>query len=175
MRILAAAALALVLAGGLPAGELDNFAKHWKVSSDFSLAVAEAMPAADYNFAPNPEEMGFGKLMIHFTGYNNNLFGTVSGIKAPATPEKLASAMKDPKGVFDKDTVVQFMKDSAAFTEKALGEITAAKLDQMFGPQNRQAEGREMLWRGYVHTVHHRGQAEVYLRVKNIKPPGYKF
>ena len=175
MRILAACTLALALAGGMFAGELDNFAKHWKTSSEFSLAVAEAMPAGDYNFAPNAEEMGFGKLMIHFSGYNNTLFGTVSGMKPPVMPEQLAAAMKDPKGVFEKDTVVQFMKASAAFCDKALAGITADKLDQMFGPENRQAAGREFLWRGYVHTVHHRGQAEVYLRVKNITPPGYKF
>ena len=26
-----------------------------------------------------------------------------------------------------------------------------------------------------THTAHHRGQAEVYLRVKGIKPPAYTF
>jgi uncharacterized damage-inducible protein DinB len=175
MRTIPTLMLSLALAAGAFAGELDNFAKHWKTSNEFNIAVAEAMPAPDYNFAPNAEEMGFGKLMIHFAGYNNMLFGAVSGMKPPAVPEKMAAAMKDPKGVFEKEAVVQFLKDSNAFTEKALAEITPDKLDQMFGPEGRQAAGRERLMSGYVHTVHHRGQAEVYLRVKGIKPPSYKF
>jgi hypothetical protein len=39
------------------------FAKHWQISKEFTLAVAEAMPAESYDFKPNPEEMGFGELM----------------------------------------------------------------------------------------------------------------
>jgi hypothetical protein len=31
------------------------FAKHWQISKEFTLAVAEAMPAESYNFKPNPE------------------------------------------------------------------------------------------------------------------------
>ena len=38
---------------------------HWKTSKEFTLAVAEAMPADSYDFKPNPEEMSFGALMIH--------------------------------------------------------------------------------------------------------------
>jgi len=176
MRFLAVSTLLLALAAGIfAADEIPTFAKHWQTSGEFTVAVAEAMPAADFNFAPNPEEMGFGKLMIHVTGYNNMLFATVSGMKAPAMPPALAAAMKDPKGMFDKEATIQFVKDSFAFCAQALGQITPEKMDRMFGPEGRQASGREFLWRGFTHTAHHRGQAEVYLRVKNIKPPGYKF
>jgi uncharacterized damage-inducible protein DinB len=45
----------------------------------------------------------------------------------------------------------------------------------MAGPEGRQSTVREQLWAAFTHTAHHRGQAEVYLRVKNIKPPGYRF
>jgi uncharacterized damage-inducible protein DinB len=31
------------------------------------------------------------------------------------------------------------------------------------------------LWYTFTHMAHHRGQAEVYLRVKNIKPPAWRF
>ena len=43
----------------------DALVKHWKVTGELTIAVAEAMPAADYNFRPNPEEMSFGQLMAH--------------------------------------------------------------------------------------------------------------
>jgi uncharacterized damage-inducible protein DinB len=35
--------------------------------------------------------------------------------------------------------------------------------------------GFEWLWAYFTHTAHHRGQLEVYLRLKSIKPPDYVF
>ena len=115
--------------------------------------------------------MSFGKVMAHIALANNRAFATVSGLKAPETPEKIAAAYKDPKGgVFDKEATVQFLRDSFDFCTKALAEITPEKLDAMTGPMS----GRERLWAYFTHTAHHRGQAEVYLRMKNIKPPDYR-
>ncbi|HKW97100.1 MAG TPA: hypothetical protein VJN43_05160 [Bryobacteraceae bacterium] len=39
--------------------------KHWRVAKEFTLSVAEAMPAEGYDFKPQPEEMSFGRLMMH--------------------------------------------------------------------------------------------------------------
>jgi uncharacterized damage-inducible protein DinB len=149
-----------------------QFAKHWQTSREFTLAVADAMPAGDYNFKPVDEEMSFGKLMVHIAMANNRAFGTVSGLNAPAVPEKIAAAYKDPKGgSFDKQSSMQFLRDSFDFCTKALDGLDAAKLDAV----NGQMTGRERLWAYFTHTAHHRGQAEVYLRVKQIKPPDYRF
>ena len=41
------------------------FVKHWQTAKEFTLAVAEAMPADGYDFKPNPAELSFGYLMIH--------------------------------------------------------------------------------------------------------------
>jgi hypothetical protein len=35
--------------------------------------------------------------------------------------------------------------------------------------------GRELMLALYVHVAHRRGQQEVYLRIKGIKPPPYVF
>ena len=105
------------------------FAKHWQTSKEFTLAVAEAMPAGDYNFKPNDEEMSFGKVMAHIALANNRAFATVSGLTAPDTPAKIAAAYKDPKGVFDKEDTVQFLRDSFDFCTKALAAVTAEKFD----------------------------------------------
>ena len=40
-----------------------DFLKHWKKARDLTVAVAEAMPAENYDFKPNPEEMSFGDLV----------------------------------------------------------------------------------------------------------------
>jgi len=165
-----AAAVALA-APVFAADEGAMFAKHWQTSKEFTLAVADAMPAADYNFKPNEEEMSFGKVMTHIAMVNNRTFATVSGLKAPETPEKIAAAYKDPKGMFDKESTMQFLRDSFDFCIKALAEVTPEKLDALTAPLS----GRERLWACFTHTAHHRGQAEVYLRIRNIKPPSYKF
>lgn len=175
MRLLPVSILALALAAGLCADEKEAITKHWKTSDEFTLAVAEAMPAESWNSSPSPDEMGFGKLMVHFAFYNNMVAGRVSGMKPPAPPEKITAVNKDPKGTIDKETTIQYLKDSAAFCEKALAEVTPAKLDEMFGPEGRRATGREVLWGAFTHTAHHRGQAEVYLRVKGVQPPKYRF
>jgi uncharacterized damage-inducible protein DinB len=166
-----AAAIALAVPV-FAADDAAMFAKHWQTSKEFTLAVAEAMPAADYNFKPNEAEMSFGKVMVHIALANNRAFAAVSGLKAPEPPEKIAAAYKDAKGgVFDKDSSVQFLRDSFDFCTKALAEMTPEKLDAMNGSMS----GRERLWAYFTHTAHHRGQAEVYLRMKNIKPPDYRF
>ena len=54
------------------------FAKHWQISKEFTLAVAEAMPAEYYNFKPNPEEMSFGELMNHIAQSNSEAFARAS-------------------------------------------------------------------------------------------------
>ena len=173
MQRLTIIAAALALAAPIFAAD-DNalFAKHWQTSAKFTMAVADAMPASDYNFKPNDAEMSFGKVMAHIALANNRAFAAVSGTKAPETPEKILAAYKDPKGgVFDKEITMQFLRDSFDYCTKALADITPEKLDAMTGPMS----GRERLWAYFTHTAHHRGQAEVYLRIKNIKPPDYEF
>jgi uncharacterized damage-inducible protein DinB len=53
--------------------------------------------------------------------------------------------------------------------------MPAANADKVVGPPNRNLTGVEWLWSYFTHTAHHRGQAEVYLRLKGIKPPAYTF
>jgi uncharacterized damage-inducible protein DinB len=53
--------------------------------------------------------------------------------------------------------------------------MSPEKLSAMVGPEGRQMTAFEALWSYFTHTAHHRGQAEVYLRVKGIKPPDYVF
>ena len=170
--------LATVLVIGSPVFGADEgalIAKHWRTSKEFTLAVADAMPASHYDFKPNVEEMSFGKVMAHIAMANNGACAAVGGLKAPAPPEKLAAAYKDPAGTFDKEMTMQFLRDSFDFCEKVISGITPAKLDAMTGPEGHQMSGRERLWAYFTHTAHHRGQAEVYLRVNNIKPPDYRF
>jgi len=171
--------LVLVMLAGVPAfaqnGIKDALAKHWKTSADFTVAVAKAMPAESYNFRPNPEEMNFGQVMAHIAAANVSACSRASGLPRPALNDKSAAWIKDTKTDVDRDTAIQFLNDAFTFCATAISGITPEKLSAMTGPEGRQMSGFEILCAYCTHTAHHRGQAEVYLRVKGIKPPDYVF
>jgi uncharacterized damage-inducible protein DinB len=167
-------AVAACVAPVLNAQGLDTFRKHWKLSGEFTLDVANAMPAENYTFKPNDEEMDFGRVMVHIGLANNNAFAIFGGQDNP-TPQAIIAVYKDPKGTFKKADVIQFLTDSFAFGDKVLAAGENSRMNMMLGPENRKMLGVEWIWSYFTHTAHHRGQAEVYMRVKNVKPPAYRF
>jgi hypothetical protein len=153
----------------------DSLAKHWKTSEEFTLAVANLMPADSYGFRAVPEELSFGQLMLQVAGANLRACANASGMKAPAIPPAILQEVKEQKTDVDKNSAVEFLKQSFDFCNDAVGSMTPEKLDAVVGPENRKMTGFEWLWAYFTHTAHHRGQAEVYLRLKGIKPPSYVF
>ncbi|HVP00410.1 MAG TPA: DinB family protein [Bryobacteraceae bacterium] len=152
----------------------DALVKHWKVTGDFTIAVAKLMPADQYGFRPVPVELSFGQLMVQIGGANLNACALASGMPRPAIPTKLTDALRDETVDIDKETAVKFLTDSFDFCNQAVASMTPEKMDAMVGG-NRKMTGFEWLWAYFTHTAHHRGQAEVYLRIKGIKPPDYVF
>ena len=144
------------------------FARHWQISKDFTLLVAEAMPAEGYDFKPTAEEMTFGQIMFHLAESNSESFASVAGTKALAKPSGT-----------DKQTVIKFLTDSFDQCAKDWAATTPAQLDKTIdivdGAGARQTTQLEVILWAFTDTAHHRGQAEVYLRLKNIKPPRYRF
>ena len=154
----------------------DTLAKHWRTSGEFTIAVAEAMPADGYDFRPNSEEMSFGELMAHIAAINENACAIASGIPKPELPPKIVEWSKaTTKAQVSKETAVLFLKESFDFCDKAVAAMTPERMDTIVGPPARSMTGFEWLWAYFTHTAHHRGEAEVYLRVKGIKPPDYRF
>jgi uncharacterized damage-inducible protein DinB len=144
------------------------FAKHWQISKDFTLLVAEAMPAEGYDFKPTPEEMSFGQMMFHLAESNSDSFASVAGTKALAKPSDT-----------DKQIVIKFLTSSFDQCAKDWAATTPVQLDKTIdivdGAGARQTTQLEVILWAFTDTAHHRGQAEVYLRLKNIKPPKYRF
>ncbi len=152
----------------------DALVKHWKVTGDFTIAVAKAMPAADWGFRPNPEEMTFGELIPHIAGANLNACANAANLKRPDIPEPILKSVAEKRPP-DRDLALQFLADSFKFCNDVVAGMTVEKLETVTGLTQRKMSGFEWLWGYFTHTAHHRGQAEVYLRVKGIKPPEYAF
>ena len=164
------ALLAAVTLCALPTFAQENkvvsmLAKHWKSSKALTLAVADAMPESGYNSKPNPEEMTFGEQMAHIAAGQASYVARATGDKSPIAMAKGA----------DKATAVKLLNESYDYCIKKLEALTDADLSKMVGPEGRQVMVAEAIWGGFTHTAHHRGQAEVYLRVKDLKPPAYTF
>lgn len=151
----------------------DALVKHWKTTGEFTLAVANAMPADGYSFKPVPAEMSFSAVLVQVASANLNACSLGSGMKRPTVPANIMDAMKSDKDL-DKETVIRFLTDTFDFCNKAVASMTPEKMDAVVGT-TRKMTGFEWLWAYFTHTAHHRGQLEVYLRLKGIKPPDYEF
>src|SRR5690349_8506957 len=62
----------------------DSFLKHWVVERGYTLAVAEAMPADQYDFKPNPVQRSFGEQLVHLAGANLAYFSAFGLMALPA-------------------------------------------------------------------------------------------
>ncbi len=130
-----------------------------KISRDFTLKVADAMPAADYGFKMTPAQMSFGEQMVHLSQGLTYFLSPFKGEKP--NPLKPAS-MK-------KDDIVAFVR--SAF-DKAIETVSALTPDQL-AKNYKDKSGDGLLIAMLEHTAHHRASAEMYLRLKGITPPEY--
>jgi len=53
-------------------------------------------------------------------------------------------------------------------------KLTERELSKEHDSPDGRLPGREILLAMYVHVAHHRGQAEIYLRDKGLRPPSYR-
>src|SRR5712672_1230879 len=104
--------------------DMSEFVQDWKISKQFTLDVANAMPADLYTFKPNPEEMSFGEQMVHIAGANVFRFNQITGSKAPFgfDPAKPPAA--------DKQNVLKLLEQSFDYVIDVLPTITPDQLQR---------------------------------------------
>jgi uncharacterized damage-inducible protein DinB len=140
-----------------------EYSRHFDALSKLSIAVAQAMPADQYGFKPHPESMNFGEVMAHIASTNYQFCAGLKDSKPPA--------MRAPN---DKDGIIKFLNDSFEYCSEVISKMTNAQLSAIHDSPDGRMSGRDVLLAMYVHVAHHRGQAEIYLRDKGIKPPNYR-
>ena len=155
--------LSLLTANPAAAPASAEYAKHFGALSELSIAVAQTMPAEQYAFRPHPESMNFGQLISHIATTNYQFCAGLKDSDPPALPSPT-----------DKDAVVKFLSDSFAYCSAVIPNLTDEQLNQPHNSPDGRLLGREILLAMYIHVAHHRGQAEIYLRDKGIRPPSYR-
>jgi uncharacterized damage-inducible protein DinB len=137
----------------------DAVVKRLKVSRDFTIKVAEAMPAADFGYKMTPAQMSFGDQMTHLTQGLTYFLSAFKGEKPnPAKPASMSKA-----------DVIAFMRSAFDNAISYVETLTPAQLSKDYKGQS----GAELLMSMLEHTAHHRASAEMYLRSKGITPPQY--
>ena len=162
------AAVAFTATEARAAGKaVENYTAHWQQAKTFTLKVVDAMPADSFDFKPKPDMRGFGQLMQHL-GSGNVYY--ISRFQHMQVPDSLKPPTK-----FDKETTQSYVSAVFDFCEGVIKGLNEEALDKSYAgrPNAPELTGWELLFNAFVHTAHHRGYAEVYLREKNIVPPTY--
>ena len=156
--------LSFVAASGTPAqtSAAAEYAKHFGALSKLSIQVAQAMPAEQYAFRPHPASMDFGELMSHIATTNYQFCAGLKDAETPTLPSPTS-----------RDAVVKFLSDSFEYCSSVIPSLTEEQLNKTHNSPDGRLLGREILLAMYVHVAHHRGQAEIYLKDKGIRPPSY--
>ena len=153
--------------------DIREFVDDWKISKQFTLDVANAMPSEFYGFKPHPEEMTFGEQMAHIAVSNAFRFNQITGTTLPF-PIDLSKPFPS-----DKQAALKMLEQSFDYVIAVIPQITPEQLKRTWHIPSWKGrtdpDGRAMVLNMFVHTAHHRAQCEVYLRAKGIKPPDYTF
>ena len=139
--------------------------KHWESSKSLSIAVADAMPAEAYSFKATDAEMSFGEQINHIAAANGSYCSAALGVKNPITKPEDSS----------KATAIKNLTASYDFCMGGLAKLDDKNLQETLNRNGTVISKFELFWGGFTHAAHHRGQTEVYLRLKGITPPAYKF
>src|SRR5271156_2844772 len=137
--------------------------------------VLERVPAAKFSFKPHPKSSEFGALAAHVANMPDWAGLTMQSDSFDYAPPG-APPYETPKFASTDDLVAAFDKSVAA-ARTALAEADDAK---MLGPWTLMAGGKALMTmprvaviRTFVmnHTIHHRAQLGVYLRLNDVPVP----
>lgn len=146
-----------------------DFLPVWQTSTNIALQVAEAMPAALYDYKPNDSSMTFREQVIHMaftTLYLSRVFANDENLKYEE-PDMSESS---------KEEVIAYLKSNIDQATTLISEMT----EEASQEEVRVFSGKMM--KRYVaimfiqdHLTNHRAKANLYIRINNIKPPEYGF
>jgi len=145
-----------------------------KIPESEVVSLAEAMPAAKYNYAPTAGTFAgvrtFMQQVKHVATTNYMVCANVQGQKPPLD---LGKGENGPDSIETKDAAVKFLKDSYAYCRKAALTLTPAnQLDMIPSPfgQGQMIRGAAAfipVW----HSFDHYGQMVEYARSNGVVPP----
>ncbi len=150
----------------LEAAFLNAHISKLKNAKAYTLQVARSMPTDKYDYKPSPEEMLFGRQLLHIS--ENLCWLTSSYLTHNKNPLTAAESK-----LTSKEEIITVVAKAYDFAIDALQDFPAQSLMDTVkffaGPMNK----LQIINLVQDHQTHHRGQLMVYLRLNGIKPPDY--
>lgn len=146
-----------------------DFGPDWQVQKEYTLEVAEAMPADKYSFKPAEGMRPFGELLVHVAW---GLFGIASALRGAEPPE----ARKQPAEA-TKENVIPYLTAAFDYVAESIAGLSDQRAEEtvsLFGGR-LSLPGAKVCHFMRDHTTHHRAYALPYLRLNGITPPRYRF
>ena len=147
-----------------------GFLSTWQRAAQFTLEVAEAMPASKYDFRPQQGVMTFKEHLIHII--HGCFYQTSSFITQKDPPIK--SRLKADQ--LSREEVIEWLRKALTYVETHLSKLSDTEMNQIaenfWGQDPTPKSGIFLLMRD--HMTHHRGMMVLYLRMNDIKPPRYR-
>jgi DinB superfamily len=146
-----------------------------KIAQKLIVSAAEAMPADKYGFAPTDGEFKgvrtFGQMVKHLSATNYILAAAAVGKEPPAD----AGDEVGPEGVRTKTEILDYLKGSFAYLDKAIesiGQTNASLNPSPISPLKKGEVTRSALVvESLIHAADHYGQLVEYLRMNDVVPP----
>ena len=141
--------------------------KQWKSVAKYYMEAAEMMPEEHFNFKPTKEVFSYAEQLLHVAGGNFYFAAMAKGEKSPKPREAFKSEGKSKK------EVVALLKESFDYGLKVIESLSEEKVKSKIKFAKKEISVATLFLFGCEHSIHHRGQMIVYLRLKGIKPPKY--
>jgi len=145
-----------------------------KLTEKVIVSAADAMPADKYGFAPTDGQFKgvrtFGQMVKHLSSTNYMLAAAALGEEPPAD----AGDEIGPEAVRTKAEILNYLKDSFAYLDKAIeaiGQKTAVKSSTISPLKSTEATRLALAVESLVHAFDHYGQMVEYLRMNGVVPP----
>jgi len=148
-----------------------------------TVAMAEAIPAAKYDWRPHPKARSFSEVFVHVATGNFMLLDAIGRSAPPdlypkVPPEgraRILSLMSRndefADTVRDKDAVGALLKRSLQSVNDSLTQSSEDELDRRLHFFGEDTTVRRVYLRLITHTHEHMGQLIAYLRFNDIAPP----
>ncbi|WP_299216109.1 DinB family protein [uncultured Aquimarina sp.] len=141
----------------------EEFLKKWKNSREYTIKVAERMPAEKYQYKPTEDMRTFGEQIEHI------------GYALTFLPKK-ALNIKEVKykgSLTDKETLIAYLKGQFEIIKTAVEKIDNSDFEKTTSFWAGRMTRRKILNVTFDHITHTRAQAIIYLRINDIKAPQY--
>lgn len=152
---------------------IEALAAEFKHEAKTTRRMLERLPEGKADWKPHPKSMSLGRLSMHLSEipgfFSAILGGDELAIDGFSPNPRVAAGSAEALAAFDASTAA-FAEKLATFPDARLGEIWRFKIGGRVAAElPRIAAIRALV---LSHSIHHRGQLSVYLRLLDVPVPG---